>query len=210
MNPFRELLLAEPCVPALSDEQIGALEDHFDLLMRWNRRLNLTAIRSAEDAVRLHYAESLFLAKQLERLPQWVGVQRICDVGSGGGFPGVGIAVLHPDRSVELVESHRRKSVFLRESTQGLRNISVTSQRFDELNGPWDLVVSRAVAWKGIAKHARKVAECAGLLVGPSDTQSILQIGGFDWQPPILVPYDRGCVLLGCVPRGTDRSGTIP
>ena len=75
----------------LPSEQIDLLEAHYNLLTQWNARLNLTRIESVEDAVRLHYCESLFVGT---RLP--AGPLRIVDVGSGAGFPGIPIAILRP------------------------------------------------------------------------------------------------------------------
>lgn len=138
---FRELLVARWApFGALSEEQLDALENHYRLLMRWNQKMNLTRIVDLEDIVCLHYCEGLFLGSILPP-----GPQSIVDVGSGAGFPGVPIAVLRPECRVVLVESNVRKAVFLRESCRGLRNISVVSQRVEDLSGSYDWLVSRAV-----------------------------------------------------------------
>ena len=80
---FRDLLVREFApYGSLTVDQIDALEAHYKLLTQWNARLNLTRIESVEDAVRLHYCESLFVGT---RLP--AGPLRIVDVGSGAGFP---------------------------------------------------------------------------------------------------------------------------
>src|ERR1700732_4321222 len=99
---FRELLTREFApYGQLTVQQIDLLEAHFKMLGRWNSRLNLTRIDSLEEAVRLHYCESMFVGT---RLPS--GPLRIVDVGSGAGFPGIPIAILRPDCAVTLVESH--------------------------------------------------------------------------------------------------------
>ena len=121
--------------------QLGQLESHYELLLRWNRKLNLTRIEELEDVVRLHYCESLFLSQCLPP-----GPLRIVDVGSGGGFPGIPVAVSRPECEVTLVESHQRKAVFLREATRGLTNVTVAAKRAEDLVGSFDWVVSRAVA----------------------------------------------------------------
>ena len=105
---------------ALSAEQEAVLEAHLELLMRWNRTVNLTAIRNREEAIERHYCESLFLGS---RLP--AGRLRIADVGSGAGFPGFPVAVLRPDCLVTLIESHQRKAVFLREAARQVGNVRV-------------------------------------------------------------------------------------
>ena len=73
----------------VAPDQIAELERHYDLMVRWNRTLNLTAVRDMVQAVERHYCESLFLAA---RLPQ--GNLKMADIGSGAGFPGFPIAVL--------------------------------------------------------------------------------------------------------------------
>ena len=116
----------------LSSGQCAALEAHYQLLLKWNRRLNLTSIKDLEEVVTRHYGESLFLGA---RLPE--GALRIVDVGSGAGFPGFPVAVLRPECEVTLVESHQRKAVFLREASRGLPNVRVLGLRAEEVkNGP--------------------------------------------------------------------------
>src|ERR1700719_4481295 len=98
---FRELLEREfRPYGSLTAKQIDQLEAHHNLLVRWNTRLNLTTISSVEEAVRLHYCESLFVGT---RLP--AGPLRVIDVGSGAGFPGIPIAILRPECTLTLVDS---------------------------------------------------------------------------------------------------------
>jgi 16S rRNA (guanine(527)-N(7))-methyltransferase RsmG len=157
---FRDLLVRELAPYAsLTEEQIDALEAHFKLLTQWNARLNLTRIESVEDAVRLHYCESLFVGT---RLP--AGPLRIIDVGSGAGFPGIPIAILRPECSITLVESHQRKSVFLREARRNLKNTSVVTDRAENLRAKYDWLVSRAVLPRDLLKL--KLANNLALLTG--------------------------------------------
>src|SRR5258708_35233802 len=95
----------------LSDSQIAQLHEHYELLQRWNLKINLTSIPSGPEAVIRHYCESLFFAANL---PVTAGA--IADLGSGAGFPGLPIAILKPELMVSLIESHQRKAVFLREA----------------------------------------------------------------------------------------------
>jgi 16S rRNA (guanine527-N7)-methyltransferase len=151
---FRDLLLAEFRPYAeLSAKQVDQLEEHYNLLMLWNQRLNLTRIAGVLDSVRFHYCESLYLGLKLP-----AGPLRVADVGAGAGFPGIPIAVLRPDLDITLIESHKRKAVFLREAVRDMRNASVLSVRAEELPERFDWVVSRAVAPKdvlatGLAPH---------------------------------------------------------
>jgi 16S rRNA (guanine(527)-N(7))-methyltransferase RsmG len=138
---FKELLAAEfSAFGALSDEQLAALEHHYALLVQWNQRMNLTRIEKLEDAVRLHYCESLFLGLALP-----AGPLRIADVGSGAGFPGLPVAVWRPECTVDLIESHQRKAVFLREVSSGRKNIGVSSVRAETIAKRFDWTISRAV-----------------------------------------------------------------
>src|ERR1700738_4954023 len=89
MDDFKSLLELEfSPYGILTADQLILLEQHYQLLLRWNQKMNLTRITSLMDAVRYHYCESLYLA---QRLPK--GPLRIVDIGSGAGVPGVSGAV---------------------------------------------------------------------------------------------------------------------
>jgi 16S rRNA (guanine527-N7)-methyltransferase len=162
---FRELLAREFApYRALSPEQLDQLESHYQLLLRWNTRLNLTRIDSVDEAARLHYCESLFLG---QRLP--AGPLRIADIGSGAGFPGIPIAILRPECSVTLVESHKRKAVFLSEAVRNLTNVNVVTDRAENLRGEFDWLVSRAVDPGEVLKL--KLGNNLAILVGWGDAR---------------------------------------
>ena len=94
------------------------LSTYLDLLLKWNARTNLTAIRDPEEIVRRHFGESLFAGIQLApRLPPNA---TILDFGSGAGFPGLPIQLLHPTLRVTLAESQGKKASFLREAIRTL------------------------------------------------------------------------------------------
>jgi 16S rRNA (guanine527-N7)-methyltransferase len=172
---FRELLAREfEPYGSLTVAQIDLLEAHYNLLVRWNARLNLTRIDSLEDAVRLHYCESLFVAT---RLPP--GALRIVDVGSGAGFPGVPIAILRPECTVTLVESHQRKAVFLREARRNLTNVRVVTDRAENLRPQYDWLVSRAVSLDDVLKL--KLASNLALLVGGGENPEFKQREPLPW-----------------------------
>jgi 16S rRNA (guanine527-N7)-methyltransferase len=153
---FRELLVkrvSDFC--QLSAPQLDQLQQHYELMLRWNKTINLTRIEGIEEAVDRHYAESLFLGS---KLPD--GPLKIADVGSGAGFPGIPIAILRPEVSVSLIESHQRKAVFLKEASRTLPNVSVIPKRAEDLHQTFDWVVSRAVSWNDLQGLAlsRRVA----------------------------------------------------
>lgn len=166
---------------ALTPEQEAALEAHLELLMRWNRSLNLTAIRSREEAIERHYCESLFLGA---RLP--AGALRIADVGSGAGFPGFPVAVLRPECSVTLIESHQRKAVFLREASRKVPNVRVLAKRAENVGETFDWVISRAVSYADLAGVLKKLAQNADLLSGAERPPESM---GFVWDAPVALPW---------------------
>jgi len=148
MEDFKSLIKLE-LYPygALSSEQLELLEEHYRLLLRWNQKMNLTRITSLQDAVRYHYCESLYLAT---RLPE--GPLRIVDIGSGAGFPGIPVAIYRPDCIVDLVESHQRKAVFLREAARNLTNVRVLPLRAESVTDSYDWTISRAVRPDSVLK----------------------------------------------------------
>ncbi len=89
--------------------------EYFDLLQRWNEKLNLTAIRDPVEVLRRHFIECIFCA---QRLP--LGIRTLLDYGSGGGFPGIPIALCRPEIRVTLAESQTKKASFLREAVRSL------------------------------------------------------------------------------------------
>jgi 16S rRNA (guanine527-N7)-methyltransferase len=174
--------------PGLSETQLDALCEHYQLLLAWNERLNLTRVVSAREAARIHYVESLFLGAQLPP-----GELRIVDVGSGAGFPGIPVAILRPDFRVDLVESHQRKAVFLREAIRGLPNARVSAQRAEDVSERYDWTISRAVNPKDVL--SLRLAPNLALLVGARDADSV---------ESVLVPgSDRRVVAMFHVELGS-------
>lgn len=164
---FRKLLAAEFAQYCeLSEMHLSQLEEHYAALSRWNQRLNLTRILSLTEAIQFHYCESLFLGRFLPE-----GSHRIVDVGSGGGFPGIPVAILRPECEVTLVESHQRKSVFLREASRQLKNVRVVSQRAEDVKSRYDWLISRAVAPSDIMNL--HLAGSMALLIGEDDASKL-------------------------------------
>jgi 16S rRNA (guanine(527)-N(7))-methyltransferase RsmG len=174
----------------LTPEQEAALESHLELLMRWNKSLNLTAIRNREEAIERHYCESLFLGA---RLP--VGALRIADIGSGAGFPGFPVAVVRPECSVTLIESHQRKAVFLREASRKLPNVRVLAKRAEDVAETFDWVISRAVSYSDLGRFLKNLAPNAGLLGGAEAPPENL---GFAWEGAVGLPWgDQRFLWMG-------------
>jgi 16S rRNA (guanine(527)-N(7))-methyltransferase RsmG len=161
---FRELLVVE--YGALSSDQLARLEEHYELLARWNKRLNLTRIDQLDEVVKFHYCESLFLGANLP-----TGPLRIVDVGSGAGFPGIPVAILRPDCTVDLVESHQRKAVFLREASRNLSNVRVLAIRAESCQPTYDWMVARAVRPSDLL--SLNIAPNCAFLVGAEDSMTL-------------------------------------
>ncbi|HEY1760793.1 MAG TPA: 16S rRNA (guanine(527)-N(7))-methyltransferase RsmG [Bryobacteraceae bacterium] len=187
---FRELLRSEfqPC-SELSGVQLDQLHRHYELLVAWNKRLNLTRIQDEIEVVRLHYCESLFVSTVLPS-----GPLKVADVGSGAGFPGIPLAVVRPDIEVLLIESDQRKAVFLREATRELQNVRVLADRHQNCRLQFDWIVSRAVSIPEVL--ASDFAPNLALLVSSTDTPPGAEV--------IKLPWGRDRVLA--VSRGTDVS----
>ena len=188
---FRDLLRDRlRGIAELTGAQAEALESHYNLLVLWNRTLNLTAIRDLPEAVERHYGESIFLAA---RLP--AGALRIADVGSGAGFPGLPVAVYRPDCMITLLESHQRKAVFLMEAARGLSNVRVlacraeqVAEQVNEKNETFDLAISRAVSYRDLTPSLKALAPAAYLLGGTEGAPAEM---GFECEPPIPLPWGK-------------------
>jgi 16S rRNA (guanine527-N7)-methyltransferase len=197
---FAELVASRVAV-LLSTAQIDALYGHFEMLMRWTQKLNLTSIRAPEEVVIRHYCECLLFGAGL---PADSGAS-VIDVGSGAGFPGVPIAVLRPDCHVTLLESHRRKGVFLGESTRGLSNVTVSVERAETLDDAFDWVVSRAVRGETVVSLIPKLAVHIGLMISDADFEALRTEGSVAWTGSTRIPWAEHqlCVYGRSVPRGT-------
>ena len=147
--------------------EFPALEEHFRLLERWNRKLNLTRIMEVER----NYGEALFLGRHLPS-----GSLRICDIGSGAGFPGFPVGILRPDCEVTLIEAHQRKAVFLKEASRGHANIRVLARRAEDVREEFDWAISRAVSAEDLLRRARRTEEATRMtewLTAPSSKQKM-------------------------------------
>lgn len=117
------------------------LLDYLALLTKWNKVHNLTAIRAVEDMVTLHLLDSLAI------LPYITG-NRLLDVGSGAGLPGIPVALTRPEVQVTVLDSSHKKTTFLRQAKAelGLDNLQVVCSRVEQYQPPekFQLVVSRA------------------------------------------------------------------
>jgi len=184
----------------LSAIQIAQLYEHYQLLERWNEKINLTSLKPGVELVVRHYCESIFLGEQI---PASGGAPRLADIGSGAGFPGVPIAVLRPEWPVTLVESNQRKSVFLREAARHLKNVSVLPERAEVVKADFEWVVSRAVNPEDLLVNIPRLGSKVGLLLGEVNYLALRKFTSIAWSDPIRLPWgDRRLCVFG-VSRGT-------
>jgi 16S rRNA (guanine527-N7)-methyltransferase len=189
-------LTAEGLDP-LNAETAARFAEFFTLLLRWNARMNLTAIRDEEGILSRHFVESIASARTLP-----AGIASLLDFGSGAGFPGIPIALCRPEIAVTLAESQGKKAAFLREAVRTLGiAATVHSGRAETLTQRFDCVTLRAVDRMPVAVQA------ASALVAPAGWLAIMttedELGpveaanceGWSWLSPIRLPGSYRRVL---------------
>jgi|SRR5579863_10332909 len=181
----------------LSSSVLENISTYIDLLLRWNARVNLTAVRDPEEIVTRHFGESLMAARHL--FPKHVGTAApgcpaeqssaapalalnppsgetpsapvsLADVGSGAGFPGIPIKLWAPQIALTLIESNHKKAAFLREVCRALTltDINVMSERAETITTSFDVVTLRAV------ERFETVLPAAARLVKPTGRLALL------------------------------------
>jgi 16S rRNA (guanine527-N7)-methyltransferase len=142
---------------ALGDRQVGQLLDYLDLIQKWTKVYNLTAVRNPAEMLTHHLLDSLAIMAPLRaKLAELQGVtaaavakpQRLLDVGSGAGLPGVVIAICCPELRVDCVDTVAKKAAFIRQvaATLRLTNLQGLHARVESLTEPYDVISSRAFA----------------------------------------------------------------
>jgi 16S rRNA (guanine527-N7)-methyltransferase len=126
----------------LNPDQYNQLMSYLDLLIKWNGVYNLTSVRNPVDMVRQHLLDSLSAAFAFQH------TKNVLDVGSGGGLPGIVLAIVFPAVKVSLIDTVNKKTAFLRQvkAELGLDNVTVYTGRVEELKvaEPFDVITSRA------------------------------------------------------------------
>lgn len=186
----------------VSDLQILQIQQYIKMLLAWNDKINLTAIREPLEILYRHFCESMYVTTVVS-----FQKGRLADIGSGGGFPGLALKILRPEMEVFLVESDVRKATFLAEVVRDLQltDTRVLVSRYEELGeevAPLDIVCSRALgefdpflAW---ARSERVGAKQAILWIGGRDLEAVQKIAGWNWREPIGIPHSlRRFLLIG-------------
>jgi 16S rRNA (guanine527-N7)-methyltransferase len=191
---FRDLIGQYVPEVGLSEDQISSLFQHFELLRRWNERMNLTSIDALPEIVSRHYCESLFFAANM---PDGQAGETVLDFGSGAGFPGLPLAVLRPEARVTLLEANQRRAVFLKEASRELPNIAVKSERGESFASAHDWVVARAVKPVDVLRALPRLGRKVGLLIGDASIPG-LERSHCRWAQPLKIPWsDRRFCLYG-------------
>jgi len=180
--------------------QVQQIQQYISILLQWNDKMNLTAIRDPREILYRHFCESMFAAVAVP-----VENGRLADVGSGGGFPGLPLKILRPDLHLFLIESNIKKATFLAEVSRDLEltDVRVLVNRFEEVAedvAPLDYACSRALGefapflqWAGSEVIA---AETVILWIGGRDLEEVRKIEGWNWRDPIPVPQSLRRLLL--------------
>ncbi len=189
----------------LDEMRLLAISKYIDLLLKWNARMNLTAIRGPNEIVQRHFGESFFVANYvLAHKP----VETAIDLGSGAGFPGVPFAILEPEVQVTLIESQQKKATFLRELVHSLalKNVKIFSDRAQSYAGTADLVMLRAVEkFEDILPIAVSLTSGGGriaLMIGSGQVDRARElVPEVDWSEQVHIPgsHTRD-LLLGIKP----------
>jgi 16S rRNA (guanine527-N7)-methyltransferase len=210
LEPFLGSEDVTPGAPTLFQN----ISTYIDILLRWNARINLTAVRGPEQIITRHFGESLFVARQL--FPHTLspaasvlaeGSCRLADLGSGAGFPGIPIKLWEPGISLALIESNHKKATFLREVARALTltDINILNIRAEHLDPAlhrsFQVVTLRAVerfvdilpaAVTLLAPSAR-----LALLIGASQRDQARKIlPQLSWSDPTAIPLSNSRILL--------------
>jgi 16S rRNA (guanine527-N7)-methyltransferase len=178
---------------------LARVAQYITLLLRWNAKVNLTAITDPEDIVRRHFEESFFASPWLGE-----GPGLLCDVGSGAGFPGLALKLVRPNWRMRLYEPVAKKAAFLKEVARSLElhDVEVCRERWQEARldaKSVDAVTARALGrYSELVTWAARVLKPSGKLllwVGAAEAAALRGKSGWRWESHEL-PGTRESVLL--------------
>lgn len=128
----------------LTEEKLEKLNKFYNLLIEWNKKINLTRIEEEEEVYLKHFYDSLTIAKAVDLSE----IKTLCDIGTGAGFPGIVLKIFYPNLKITLIDSLKKRVNYLNEIIKelGIDNIEAIHVRGEEYKGQYDVVTSRAVA----------------------------------------------------------------
>lgn len=186
---------------ALPPPAMAQLSRYLELLLHWNRRVNLTGLRQPRAIVRRLFAESLYVSRVVE-LRGW-----LVDIGSGAGFPGLALKLVAPELRVTLVEARHKKCAFLKEVTRecGFAPVEVVAERFED----WAARQTKAadiITTRAVERDAKLLAAIRQLL-GPGGhavffttaklAKRLVSLGASSFSP-YPTETNRGILLVYC------------
>jgi 16S rRNA (guanine527-N7)-methyltransferase len=219
LEPF---LAGRPDLPPLTATQLDQISIYIDLLLRWNARLNLTAIRHPDHVITRHFGESLFAARNFlpgvassppastnlagrrteALVPHFA--PRILDLGSGAGFPGLPLKIWSPQARITLIESKHKKVAFLHEVIRSLRltDIDVFSGRAED----FPAATGSEITLRAVERFDQTLPVAIRLLA-PSGRMALLIGQGqvahahalapkIHWSDPLSIPLSTARILL--------------
>src|SRR5436305_10517100 len=182
------------------DDQVLQIQQYIKILLAWNDKINLTAIRDPLEILYRHFCECIFAGSSV---PMERG--RLADAGTGAGFPGLPLKIMRPGLQVFLIESSIKKATFLAEVIRelGLKEAQVLVRRYEELGeeiAPLDYVCSRAL---GEYSKFLEWAHCEALAakevvlwISANDLEEVQKIQTWEWREPIPVANSMRRVLI--------------
>lgn len=195
---FLGALLDEAGLTELTPEESSSFATYLDLILRWNARTNLTAVRDREGILRRHFVECIACARALP-----TGVTSVLDFGSGAGFPGIPIAVCRPELEVTLAEAQNKKAAFLNEVIRTLElRAKVFCGRAESMDLTFDCVTLRAVDDMTTAVRASvKLLRPNGHLVvmtteGSRDQVRSAADSCVRWSAEVPLPFSERKILI--------------
>jgi 16S rRNA (guanine527-N7)-methyltransferase len=200
--------LLHPYIENLTSTQLEQISTYIEILLRWNAKMNLTAIRVPEQIVKRHFGESLFLARKCSEaeLIGGDGPIAVVDVGSGAGFPGLPLKIACPSITLTLIEAQQRKAVFLKEVLRALHlDAEVKNVRAEQYArtrlGSADLVTVRAVEkFEAIVPVGAKIVRPEGklaLLISETQAQAARNLlEKWRFNPLLPIPGSENRVIL--------------
>ena len=172
----------------LSDQMNDQLMAYLNLVEKWNRVYNLTAIRDRDEMIKLHFLDSLSILNH-------VNVKNLLDVGSGAGFPGVVLAIVKPEMKVTVMDSVNKKTTFMQQvkSELSLTNLNVVNGRVEEYQPAilFDAVTSRAFSnLKNMISLTQHILQKNGMWLAMKSKDVKEELEAFEKNQYTMVPLD--------------------